>query len=171
MQERVVTASLRIVPEELRQGVEALFTLFAIFAEDVTVPDTALDVVAPLMAAPAVEGSSQAAAGGSSAAKQKRLVRRGLQQLLKASILKGSMEAGVSVHDLVRECMIKRAEAAREGGLRATQRDAVPLLVAAFDASSPAAAYVARSLHWHVRQARLPGKALAIHPILNMHAD
>ena len=140
VEERVVTASLRAVPEAMREGVEALFTLFAIFPEDAIVPDTAIDVVAPLIP--------------QEAAKKKMHVRRWLQQLLKANILRGSIEDGVSVHDLVRDCMIRRAESAREGGLRATQREVVALLLAAFDARGPAASYVSASLHWHVRQAQ-----------------
>ena len=36
----------------------------------------------------------------------------------------------MSVHDLVRDCMIRRAEASGEGGMRALQREAVPLLLA-----------------------------------------
>ena len=51
VEERVVTASLRAVPAKLRSDVEAMFMLFAIFAEDAVVPDTAIDVVAPLMKA------------------------------------------------------------------------------------------------------------------------
>jgi hypothetical protein len=95
-------------------------------------------------------------------------VRQWLQQLLKANLLRGSMESGLSVHDLVRDCMIRRAEVAREGGLRALQREALPLLVAAYDANGPATAYVSSSLRWHVGQSlsRQPaegGGALALH--------
>ena len=36
VEERVVTASLRVVPKAMRAGVESLFALFAIFAEDVS---------------------------------------------------------------------------------------------------------------------------------------
>ena len=35
---RVVAASLRAVPDAVRAGVEGLFTMFACFAEDATVP-------------------------------------------------------------------------------------------------------------------------------------
>ena len=49
VEERVVMASLHAVPEEMREGVEALFTLFAIFAEDAIVPDSAIDVVTPII--------------------------------------------------------------------------------------------------------------------------
>ena len=49
VEERVVTASLRVVPSALRTGVEELFTVFAIFAEDAVVPDTAIDAIAPLI--------------------------------------------------------------------------------------------------------------------------
>ena len=38
VEERVVTASLRVVPPDLRAGVEELFALFAIFAEDAGAP-------------------------------------------------------------------------------------------------------------------------------------
>ena len=60
---------------------------------------------------------------GSEAPINKRQARQCLKQLLKANILRGSIEGGVSVHDLIRDCMLRRAEAARDGGLRATQRD------------------------------------------------
>ena len=148
VEERVVTISLRVVPEALRGGVEGLFALFGVFAEDATVPAAALDVLAPLM--PADETVRQAA-------HKQRQVRRWLQVLVKANILYGSVESGVSVHDLVRDCMIRRAEAAREGGVRAIHREAIPLLLGAFDAAEASAGYVAASLHWHVRQAQLPG--------------
>ena len=92
-------------------------------------------------------------------------MRRWLQALLKANIVHGSVEAGVSVHDLVREVMIRRLDKAAHngeggqgghGGLRTTQREAVPLLIAAYDAGGPSAGYAAASLHWHVRQALDP---------------
>eukprot|EP00966_Prymnesium_polylepis_P331858 7387424-Prymnesium_polylepis.1 len=97
------------------------------------------------------------------AAQKKLQVRRWLQQLLKANLLRGSIDDGVSVHDLVRDCMMQRADAAGEGGLRALQREAVRLLVEAFDAGGPAASYASASLQWHVRQARQPG--------VDVHAD
>lgn len=49
VEERVVTASLRVVPSALRTGVEELFTVFAIFAEDAVVPDTAIHAITPLI--------------------------------------------------------------------------------------------------------------------------
>lgn len=64
------------------------------------------------------------------------------------------------MHDLVRDCMVKRADAVG-GRLRAMQRAAVPLLLTAFDESGPAAGYVLSNLLWHVRQAQLQG--LAVH--------
>ena len=59
--------------------------------------------------------------------------------------------------------MLRRAEATRGGGLRAMQREAVPLLLASFDAEGAAARYVARFLQWHCRGAGQPG--------LPLHAD
>ena len=152
VEERVVTASLRVVPKELRAGVEGLFAVFGAFAEDAIVPAAAVDLLVPLMV------SDDAT---KRAAQQKRQVRRWLMQLLKANVMRGSIEKGVSVHDLVRDCMIQRAEASRDGGLPALQREAVPLMLIAFDSDGPAASYVSGSLQWHVRQARQPD--LAIH--------
>ena len=143
IEERVVAASLRAVPEAMRAGIEELFGLLAVFPEDTAVPVSAIDVIAPLL------GSQ----GG------KRQMRRWLQQLLKANLMRGSVEHGVSVHDLVRDCMTRRAEA-RKGGLCALQREVVPLLLAAFGAGRSPAAYVSKSLHWHVRQAVQPGVAI-----------
>lgn len=94
VEERVVTASLRAVPAAMRAAVEVLFTIIAVFAEDAIVPDVAIDAVAPLMQ-PGVE-----AVEGRSAANQRRQVRRCLQHLIKANLLRGSAEAGISVHDV-----------------------------------------------------------------------
>ena len=134
VEERVVNASLRVLPAAVRVGAEQLFTLLAIFAEDAVVPSAAIDVVAPLMWRQGDEGQEGGAGQGGSF---KRQTRRLLQQLLKSNLVRGSIEGGVFVHDLVRDCMCRRAEAAREGGLRATQREAVPLLLeASADASA-----------------------------------
>ena len=57
VEERVVTASLRALPEAMRAGVEALFTLFAIFAEDAVVPTYAVDIFALMMRLPGLGAS------------------------------------------------------------------------------------------------------------------
>ena len=115
-----------MVPEALRPGVEGLFAVFGLCAEDAVVPAVAIDLLAPLM--PGDESTKQAA-------RKERQVRRWLQHLLKANVLRGSIEGGVSVHDLVRDCMMRHAEDTHEGGLRAMQREAVPLLLNAVDAN------------------------------------
>ena len=150
-----MNASLRIMPEATRQDVEGLFTLFSIFAEDAVVPAAAIDVVAPLV--PQRGGTQQIASIKRQAAGFRWQTRKLLQQLLKANLLRGSIDEGVFVHDLVRDCMIRRMETTCEGGLRTMQREAVPLLLAAFDANTceVAVSYVAASLQWHVRQARV----------------
>ena len=145
---RIVTASLHVVPAEIRAGVEALFSLFAVFAEDRTVPMVVLDVLAPLIPGEVVPKQP---------AQAKRQLRKWVTHLLKANILFGSVDTGLHVHDLVRDCMVRAAEA-REGGLRATQREVVARLLAAFD--GPAMSYVASGLAWHVRQARQPTVAV-----------
>ena len=60
-------------------------------------PATALDVVAPLMRGAVGEKKR-------SATQLKRLIRQWLQTLVKANLMMGSVEGGVSVHDLVRDC-------------------------------------------------------------------
>ena len=168
VEERVVSASLRIMPTEMRTTVDELFVLFAIYPEDALIPDTAIDAIASLVpsAAGGGVGGSSSAAGSRGTAQTKRRVRRAMQLLLKANIVRGSLDGGVSVHDLVRDVMIRRAEATREGGLRQTQRAAVPLLLAAFEAGGSVASYVSEKLHWHVRQCQQPKVAVHSDPLL-----
>ena len=150
VEERVVNASLRVMPASVRQGAEDMCALFAIFPEDAIVPTAAVDVLAPLIGDLLQSGSF------------KRKTRKLLQQLLTANLLRGSIQHGTVMHDLVRDCMLRKAEAAREGGLRAMQREAIPLLLAAFDANEnkEVMGYVSSSLHWHVREAQQPGVAV-----------
>ena len=56
--------------------------------------------------------------------------------------------------------MIKRAEASCVGGLRALQREAVPMLLETFDAKGPASIYASNRLQWHVRQAQMQDVAI-----------
>ena len=89
-----------------------------------------------------------------------------LQQLLKANILRGSIERGVSVHDLVRDCMVRRT-ASSSVPLPEMQRQAVPLLLAAFDAGEMLASkYVTTNLRWHIRQAQSPDVAIEADPLM-----
>ena len=105
----IVAASLRCVEKSQRAGVEALFTVFGCFAEDEVVPAVAIDLLAPIVCKRA-----------SIAPESKLKVRKWLSLLLKGSLLSGSTTKGVSVHDLVRDVMMERAEAA-EGGMIALQ--------------------------------------------------
>jgi len=100
IEERVVQASLRSMPPASRAGVESLFACFSIFAEDAVVPAVVVDIIAPLM-----EGYPE------DERKRKLLVRQWLKLLLKGSLVQGSIEHGVYVHDLIRDCMLRRAEA------------------------------------------------------------
>jgi hypothetical protein len=94
-----------------------------------------------------------------SKSQKKVQVRKWRQQLLDANLLMGSMERGIHAHDLVRDCMVRRAKAC-DGGLCATQRDVVQLLLDAFGKCGAATVYVAASLHWHVREAQQPDVAV-----------
>ena len=105
----IVNASLRCVEKGQRAGVEALFASFGCFAEDEVVPAGAVDLLAPVVCKRA-----------SIASVSKLKIRTWLSWLLKGSLLSGSTSKGVSVHDLVRDVMIERAEAA-EGGIVALQ--------------------------------------------------
>ena len=49
VEERVVAASLKVVSAEVSAGVEGLFALLGLFAEDATIPAVAVDVIAPLI--------------------------------------------------------------------------------------------------------------------------
>ena len=87
---------------------------------------------------------------------------------MKGNLLRGSVDAGLSVHDLVRDCMVRRAEATRDGGLRATQREAVALLVRAFDAQDPAVSYVSHHLFWQAdRDSRVQAEPTATAEVVN----
>jgi len=101
----IVNASLWCVEPSQRAGVEALFRCLGCFAEDETVPAAALELLAPFI------GQQVAVASLSP-----RTVRKWLASLLKASLLAGSGAKGVSVHDLVRDVKVMRAEA-EEGGM------------------------------------------------------
>ena len=81
----------------------------------------------------------------------RRHARRWLLQLLKSSLLRGSIEQGVAVHYLVRDIMLLRAEAA-DGGLLAMQREALRLLLDSFEAHQ----HEAEALH--VAAAAKPAK-------------
>ena len=101
----IVNASLRCVEKNQRAGVEALFTCLACFAEDEVVPSSAVDLLAPVVCAKAKVPSVS-----------KIKLRQWVSSLLKGSLLSGSTTKGVSVHDLIRDVMIERAEAA-DGGM------------------------------------------------------
>jgi len=103
-EQRIVNASLRCVEQSQRAGVEALFMCFGCFAEDEVVPATALDLLSPLVCKHAAIASAS-----------KLKVRKWLGSLLTGSLLSGSTTKGVSVHDLVRDVMIARAQAAKGG--------------------------------------------------------
>ena len=49
VEERVVAASLKVVSAEVSAGVEGLFALLGLFAEDATIPAVAVDAIAPLI--------------------------------------------------------------------------------------------------------------------------
>ena len=162
---RIVNASLRVIDKGQRAGVDALFEVFACFAEDQVVPLEIIDVLAPLVCARV----------GVKVSKLKP--RKWLASLLKASLLTKS-DAGVSAHDLVREVMIARADGPAGGGLQRLQREVLQLLVAAHgaDAAGADAAsaivddFVTSKLHHHVAGA-IRKEAAAAAPSAPLHED
>ena len=148
VEQRIVNASLKCVEQSQRAGVEALFLVFGVFAEDAMVPPAVLDLLAPLVCE---------IAGVTPASKLK--VRKWLAALTKAALLNKAAEAGVSAHDLVRDTMISRAEA-REGGLVELQRQTLTLLLAAYSGGSDAASFIIQSIRHHAARSMRPGAAL-----------
>ena len=82
VEERVVVASLRAMPEAVRAGAEAVFTVLAVFAEASTVPTASIDLLVSLLPD---EQKHQGMLH----------LQRCLSQLLKANILNGSIEGGI----------------------------------------------------------------------------
>ena len=147
VEERVVTASLRAVPQEMRaQASRALFALFAVFARG---RDRA-----------GRRHRRRRAARARWTARGRRRARSAQRRRRAAEAC--SSGAAAAAHQEQRPAWLDRerrlrsrprsrlhdppCREAREGGLRAMQREAVPLLLAAFDAGGPAAGYVSSSL-------------------------
>jgi len=146
----IVNVSLRCVEPSQRAGVEALFRCLGCFAEDETVPAAALELLAPFI------GQQVAVASLSPGTVQKWLA-----SLLKACLLAGSGAKGVSVHDLVCDVMVMRAEA-EEGGMVGLQREVLRVFLAAYDSTNdgPLRDFFVRSLRHHVAYSQQPGVLL-----------
>jgi hypothetical protein len=91
-------------------------------------------------------------------------IRRWLRQLIRSSLLQGTIEHGAWVHDLVRDTMIARCEAS-QGGLVAMQRHTAELLLAAASATSQGSSqklreYTVTRLAHHVARAIRPQEPL-----------
>jgi len=148
----IVNASLRCVDKKEKAGVDALFAIMGVFAEDEVVPAAVLDVLAPLVC-------KHAGLGKASRAHLK--ARKWLQTLLRSSLLSGSV-VGVSVHDLVREVMMSRAELL-DGGMVGLQREVLTVLLGAYDDAALKAlqSFILRSIRHHAAHALLPDQPLA----------
>ena len=165
---RVIEASLACMPVDAKSGVAALFSLFATFAEDATVPASIFDALAPSVvtaARHALGGDAhvvrEAAAEDTSLELQPTYsrrhaakVRKWLQLLLKHSLVKGTIAQGVLMHDLVRDYVRSRLPAAQ---LCAMQHNVVATILEArsnsVGAAGPDAAhdeYVATNLRHHI---------------------
>ena len=142
VEERVVDVCLRMVDEKSAAGVGALFVVYAVFQEDAIVPAAVVDALGPLvrktMAITAPGASTRRLDKQPSAAGQRRAVRQWLLLLQRASILRGEIDRGFAVHDLVREIMVSRCEAL-DGGMARMQRQATALILDAIDAEVKAA--------------------------------
>ena len=157
-EQRIVNASLRCLEESQRAGVEALFDAVGVFAEDTVVPSVIIDALAPLVSSLAGEKKPS-----------KLRVRTWLKKLIDASLVSGSVIEGIAVHDLVRDVMMARADA-REGGMVGLQREALRLLVAAFESTTSSTdekvnAFLLGSIRHHAsaslaEDARLPADEL-----------
>ena len=137
---RVIVASLNCIAEEARAGVLALFEVLATFPEDTTLPIAVVDALAALVLC---EAERAGAAGGGAAADAGRpspreclQVRKLCLELLRLSLLSGSIARGLGLHDVVRDFAIARARA-RPGGLAALQRRVAVALASASPGSGP----------------------------------
>ena len=153
-EQRIVNASLRCIEETQRAGVEALFVCFGCFAEDEVVPAAALDAVAPII---------YRKAGVTSTSPLR--VRKWLASLLRASLLVENPK-GMSVHDLVRDVMMMRAEE-EEGGMVGLQREILRLFLAAYEenekgvtSNSELKDFILRTCRHHVMHSQQPDMLL-----------
>merc|ERR550514_2278876 len=97
IEDRLISASLRAYEGAEREQVVALFTLFALFPEDVPVPRGLFDLLASSIF-------------GASGKRPQLKVRSWLTALLRLSLLQGSMVDGVFQHDILRDYAKSRCE-------------------------------------------------------------
>jgi len=156
---QMVDAALAILPDNVRLSIEHLFILFAVFPEDAIVNVQTVDVLAPILPGMREKDTHSV-----------RLhVRQAAKHLVRINLLRGSVGSGLQVHDLVRECMIERAEKVGafqgeggellEGGLVALQRRVLDTLLQTASADVNAIKWCSPFLRWHMKQATSPGKA------------
>lgn len=96
-----------------------------------SLPQVTPDFSSPKLNSPRFSGGTDKLSSSS----LRRHVRRWLLQLLRVSLLKGSIEQGVAVHGLVRTMMV--GQAARLGGLLVLQREVLRLLLDVYDSCCP----------------------------------
>ena len=109
LEERIISASLNSLPDRDRTSIMCLFYTMAVFAEDVVIPTAIFDVLAPMFFPPMSDGavgseSPPGKNGGKAAPNKGRMamkVRVWLSVLLKYSLLKGSIEKGINMHDVM----------------------------------------------------------------------
>ncbi|KAL1503635.1 hypothetical protein AB1Y20_012109 [Prymnesium parvum] len=149
-EQRIVGASMNLVDPACREGAEALLCTLAAFPAATTIPTSVIDAVASLAVSQSgadlsasappplhrntsgrLRGISCRAAAADGGAR--RLVRRWLLQLLRVSLLRGSIEAGIAAHGLAHDLFALRADTPA-GALHTTQRAVAALLLDAFDA-------------------------------------
>ena len=139
-----------------KELVHKVFLFFAVFPEDVPVPASFFNKMAPLLTNEKSEKKARLAMGLS------------LSTLLKYNLIKGSLTAGqgVFMHDIVRDFVINQHS---EADLRALQKEVVGTILAArpepggFSTTDHAApgtfeGYVARQFYVHLRGALEKGE-------------
>ena len=159
LEDRVISSSVKMMVKgagKNKELVHKVFLFFAVFPEDVPVPASFFNKMAPLLTNEKSEKKARLAMGLS------------LGILLKYNLIKGSLMAGqgVFMHDIVRDFVINQHS---EADLRALQKEVVGTILAArpepdgFSTTEHAApgtfeGYVARQFYVHIRGALEKGK-------------
>ena len=110
IEERVISSSLHLLLMKQQHGLTALFHQCAVFPQLARVPCAIFDAVTPAITS-SVRCRNLAGAVDEPTAHEapvtEQHVRAWLQQLLDYSLLQGSLDDGIGLHDLVRDYVLE----------------------------------------------------------------
>lgn len=147
-EERIVSTSLNYLRSKAQHGPAVLFSLFAIFPQEIAIPCAVLDAIEPTLTSFMARDATRR--GFAPQRVVKISARRWALALLHYSLLNGSVKEGIQIHHLVHGYTLAAAGIA---GLRNMQRSAVADLLAALEseqASKALTQYARAHLRHHV---------------------